>query len=159
VDFDSPTDLLKHAQDLRASWQGRALAHAQGRMMVVISSVLAHTYDEAMAVMFRVVQPKCWDVFRQTLRTPFLCSAAKINKNGQIVADVILYDGAVKQTKVIFASELDFQTEFRKLADALKLSDHERREMFAVAKRWVVADTRLDPMMDPRDPDAKRCLN
>jgi hypothetical protein len=31
--------------------------------------------------------------------------------------------------------------------------------MFAAVKRWVVADRRLDPNMDPQDPDAKRLVH
>jgi hypothetical protein len=43
----------------------------------------------------------------------------------------------------------------RRLADRLKLSDQERLEFFTCVKRWLVADLRLDPTMDPMDPDAK----
>lgn len=157
---DSASDLIhKHAADLRHTWQGRALAEAQGRMMLVVSSMLAHAYDEAMAVMFRVVKPKCWDAYQQTLRTPFLCSAGKIWKDGTIVADAILFDGALKQRKVMFSSSRDFEYECRKLADRLKLSDKERVEFFIVAKNWVVCDYRIDPTMDPRDPDARRLVH
>lgn len=145
--------------DLRATWQGRALEAAQSRMMPVVTSMLAHAFEiEAMAVLLRVVKPKCWDDFNQTLIAPFFCSCGKVNKLGQIYADTILYDGAVKLPKVVFTSERDFEYELRKLADRLKFSDKERTEFFACAKRWIVADFRLDPTMDPADPDAKRLV-
>ncbi len=140
-------------------WQGRVLGAAQGRMMLVVSSMLAQEYDEAMAIMFRVVKPKCWDDVNQTLKAPFLCGCGKIDKQGRIVADAIMYDGAIKQPKVMFSDTQDYQNELRKLADRLKLSDNERREFFIVAKKWLVADRRLDPTMDPQDPDARRLLH
>lgn len=152
-------ELINHMRDLRATWQGRVLEHAQGRMMVAVCSILAHSFDAAMPVLLRVVQPRCWDAVQQTLKAPFLCSVGKIDKNGRIIADAILFDGAVKVSKVIFASERDLEYEFRKLADHLKLSDNERIEMFDAVKRWVASDQRLDPTMDPRDPDAKRLLH
>jgi hypothetical protein len=45
---------------------------------------------------------------------------------------------------------------FRRLADRLKLNDADRIELFKCVQRWVVADRRLDPTFDPKDPDAKR---
>jgi hypothetical protein len=45
---------------------------------------------------------------------------------------------------------------FRRLADHVKLNDPERIELFKYAQRWVVADRRLDPTLDPQDPDARR---
>lgn len=154
--MDTASELLRHMQDLRATWQGRVLEHAKGRMMLAVCSMLADAYDEAMPVLLRVVKPACWDAFNQTLIAPFLCSSGKVDKAGRIIADAIVYNGAVKTTKVLFANESDFQSSLRTLADRLKLSDQERREFFAVAKKWVVCDYRLDPTMDPQDPDAKR---
>jgi hypothetical protein len=155
---DTAADLILLNRDLRETWQGRVLAAAEGRMMVVASSILAHTYDEAMAVLFRVVKPKCWDAFRQTLRTPFLCSAGKIDKRGRIFAQTVLRDGRVKRPMTLFKNTREFEYECRKLADRLKLSDDERVEFFTVAKNWVVCDYRIDPTMDPKDPDARRLV-
>ena len=55
-------------------------------------------------------------------------------------------------------SELALRNDFRRLADKIKLSDADRVELFAAVKNWVVADRRLDPTMDPKDPDAKRLV-
>lgn len=156
----APTDAFRrHFNDLRATWQGRVLAEAQGRMMLVVCSMLAHSYDDTMPILLRIVQPKCWDTDKQSLKLPLLCSCGKVNKRGQIVADVIIKEDTPPISKVMFVDERDFEYEFRKLADRATFSDLERTELFACAKRWIVADFRLDPMMDPKDPDAKRLVH
>lgn len=153
-------DFLRHASELRDTWQAKVLAAAKGRMIVAIPSILAHTYDEAMPTLMRLVRPLCWDPERLSLRTPFLCSIAKVDKAGRIVADAVMHDyGIPQKDKVIFASERDFEYELRKLADLTRLDDKDRIEFFKVAKRWVAADRRLDPNMDFADPDAKRLVD
>lgn len=150
-------DLLatKHAQALRDMWQGRVLAATQGDPIGAVAlSVLAHSYDEAMPVLLRVVFPGF-----EGLRPPLLCSAGKIAKTGSVVADVIRRDGSRVKETVLFRNELALQSAFRRLADTLKLSDDDRRELFGAVQRWVVADRRLDPTMDPRDPEAKRLVH
>jgi hypothetical protein len=156
---EAASELLKVSNDLRDMWQGRALAAASGRMMLVVSSLLAQEYDEAMAVLFRLVEPLCWDPEKQSLRAPFLCGCGKIDKEGRIVADAIMFDGAIKTPQVMFTDLGDYEYELRKLADRTRMSDAERLEFFIVARKWVVADRRLDPTMDPRDPDARRLLH
>ena len=146
----------KEAKALRDMWQGRALAAATGTTAAVLLSVLAHNYDDAMPVMLRVVKPRTWDAENQTLRAPFLSSAGRIDKTGAIVADVVQANGKIQKQAVLYANEVAFRDDFRRLADRLKLRDDERIEMFKAAQRWVVADRRLDPSFDPKDPDAKR---
>lgn len=155
-------DLIRHAADLRDTWQGKVLACAQarGNNQLAICSMLAHAFDEAMPVLLRVVKPSCWDAERQSLRTPFLCSIAKIDKRALIVVDVIAHDAApVTRDVVIYGSLGHFQDEMRRVADAAKLTDEERVQFFICAKNWVAADRRLDPTMDPADPDARRLVN
>lgn len=148
------------AFDLRATWQARAMEHAKGRMMLVVASVLAHNYDvEPMIVLFELIRPQYWDHDKRSIKPPFLCSAGKVDKAGMIVADVIMADCRLPERKVMFSSMNDFEYEFRKLADQLKLSDADRVTMFKAAKNWVVADYRLDPTFDPKDPDAKRLVH
>lgn len=137
-------------------WQGRALAEATGTTAAVLLSVLAHNYDDAMPVMLRVVKPITWDAANQTLRAPFLSSAGKVAKSGAVVADIVQRDGTIIKQAVLYANELALRDDFRRLADRLKLDDADRQEMFKAVQRWVVADTRLDPNFDPKDPDAKR---
>jgi hypothetical protein len=80
----------------------------------------------------------------------------KVAKSGAVVADVILRDHRVVKDKPIYRDEIALQNDFRRLADRLKLNDADRIEMFKCVQRWVVADRRLDPTFDPKDPDAKR---
>lgn len=146
---------------VRDTWQGKILAAAAGRMAIVVPSILAHTCsDFEMINLMVAIDPPCWDMCRMSLRLPFLCSAAKIGREGQITADCIDREvnyGAMRQrNKVLFVSLPDFQYELRRLADLCKLSDEDRRSLFSAAVKWLAADMRLDPTMDPRDPDAKR---
>ena len=66
------------------------------------------------------------------------------------------YEGDVEKEEVLYRSEMSLRNDFRRLADQLKLCDEDRVELFAAVQRWVVADRRLDPLMDPKDPDARR---
>jgi hypothetical protein len=141
------------AFDLRASWQARVLTAAGGHMAAVVISALAHTYDEAMPTLLRVVFPGF-----TSIAAPFYCSAAKVAKSGHVVADVVTRDGQVVKDAKVFESELHMRDAFRRLADHVKLDDADRIEFFKCAQRWVVADRRLDPNFDPKDPDAKRLV-
>lgn len=144
----------KLAFDLGATWQVRALVEAKGQTGMVLLSVLAHTYDSAVATMMMVAFP--WYEGPQTeMPLPMLLSAGRIDKTGAIVADVQTSSGK-KTDAVVYPSEMAMRDDFRSLADRLKLNDADRIEMFKCAQRWVVADRRLDPNFDPQDPDAKR---
>lgn len=157
--MDTAASLEKMAGDFRDMWQGRALAVATSTTAAVLLSVLSHNYDDAMPVMLRVVKPITWDAVHQTLRAPFLSSAGKVAKNGTIVANVITANGHILKDVVLYLNEMELRDDFRKLADRLHLRDDERVEMFKAVQRWVVADRRIDPTFDPRDPDAKRLVN
>ena len=139
------------AFDLRGSWQARALKEAKGQTAMVLLSVLSHTYDAALIVILPLVFP---GYIEPSL--PCLASAAKVAKTGAVVADVIRKDHHVVKEAVIYQSEKAMQDDFRRLADRLQLNDEDRIEMFKCVQRWVVADRRLDPTFDPKDPDAKR---
>lgn len=149
------TDVERNvAFDLRGSWQVRCIGEAKGQTWMVLISVLAHTYDAALLVMMELVYPD----FDGSLPAPHLTSAAKIDKSGAIVADVVDRFGVIKET-VIYPTELALRDDFRRLADHMKLHDSARTELLKCVQRWVVADRRLDPNFDRRDPDAKRILN
>jgi hypothetical protein len=139
------------AFDLRASWQARVLSAAGGHMGAVTISVLAHTLDDAMPTLLRIVFPGF-----TSIAAPFYCSAAKVAKSGHIVADAVTRDGQIVKDAKVFENELQMRDAFRRLADHVKLNDPERIELFKYAQRWVVADRRLDPTLDPQDPDARR---
>lgn len=142
------------AFDLRGSWQVRAIGEAKGQTWMVLLSVLAHTYDHALLFMMPLVYPD----FDGSIPAPHLTTAAKIDKTGAIVADVVNRYGVIKET-MIYPTELHLRDDFRRLADRLKLGDSDRTELLKCVQRWVVADRRLDPAFDRKDPDAKRILN
>jgi len=142
------------AFDLRASWQARVLAAVGGHMGAVVTSVLAHNFDEAMPTLLRLVFPGF-----TSIAAPFYCTAAKIAKSGHIVADAVTRDGRIVKDAKVFENELQMRDAFRKLADHLKLNDADRIELFKCVQRWVVADRRLDPAFDPQDPEAKRLVH
>lgn len=140
--------------ELLETWQARALAAATGKTGAVLLSVLAHNYDDQMLTLLRVVFPGF-----TTIQAPFLSSAARIAKTGAIVADIVERTGAIAKRAVIYRNATEMQDDFRRLGDALKLNDADREEMFKALKNWVVADRRLDPTMDPQDPDARRLVH
>ncbi len=137
--------------DLRASWQARVLGAVGGHMGAVVLSVLSHNFDEAMPTLLRMVFPGF-----TSINAPFYCSAGKVAKSGHIVADAVTKHGEIVKDAKVFDSKLQMRDAFRRLADHLKLSDPDRTELFKCVQRWVVADRRLDPTFDPKDPDAKR---
>lgn len=154
----------RHVQELRDSWQGWTLRYAltlnagsarpRDVMGAAILSMLAHNFDDAMPVLLRVVFPGF-----QSIGTPFLCSAAKIAKTGHVMADFVTRTGAIAKNQIIFRDTRQMEGKFRRVADELRLNDKDRTELFAAVKRWVVCDYRLDPTMNPADPDAKRLVH
>lgn len=140
-------------EELRQSWQGRVLLAAKDRMHLCVLSMLSHNFDDAMLALLMAVYPG----FR-SIKAPFLCTAARVLKGGNVVADVVTKDGRILKWVKLFEDEQAMEREFRKLADKLKLDDDDRRGLFAAVKRWVVCDYRIDPNMNPMDPDAKRLI-
>jgi len=136
--------------DPRTTWQGRCAAAATGMTGAVLMSVLAHNYEEGASHLYKLIYGD-----GMIVPAPFLESAARIAKNGAIIAKVRQRNREVKWW-VLYPSEIALRDDFRRLADQLKLSDKDRTELFDAVTRWVVADRRLDPTMDPKDPDAKR---
>jgi len=146
-------DPRRLADDLRRTWQARALVETQRTQLGgVVLSMLAHSYDDVMPTLMRVVFPGF-----QGIRPPFLCSAGKINKRGHVIADVVMRDNQPpRKNRIIYRSLTELRDDFRHLADSLKLDDRDRIDMFNCLQRWIVADQRLDPTMNPADPDARR---
>lgn len=153
---EPPINHRRHADDLCQSWQGRMLRLTQGTEMgVPVLSMMGHAYDaEVLQVLLCAVFPG----FR-SISLPFLSSAAKIDKSGRIVADVIDRQERCIKDQPIFRSLGNLKSKCRRLADKMKLTDAERIEFFTIIKRWVVADMRLDPNLDPRDPGARRLVH
>lgn len=139
------------AFDLRATWQARTLEAARGRTAAVLLSVLAHNFDDQLLTLLQLVFPGF-----KSITAPFLCSAGKIERNGAVVADMVERAGTIKKKAVLYRSEIELRDDFRRLADQLKLDDDDRKALLGAVRRWVVCDFRLDPNLDPKDPDAKR---
>lgn len=137
--------------DIRTTWQARTLLAAQGKTAAVLLSVLAHNYDDQMLPLLQV----CFPGFT-SITAPFLSSAGRIMKSGAVVADRISATGKIQKKYVLYRNEIELRDDFRRLADRLRLSDQDREQLFIAVQKWVVADYRLDPAMDPKDPDAKR---
>ncbi len=139
--------------DLRGTWQGRALAAATGKTGMVLLSVLAHNYDEQLLTLLKVVFPGF-----TSIAAPFPTSAGRIERSGAVVADICMKDGRIVRNAILYRNEIEMRDDFRRFADRLKFSDADRRELFIALQNWVVADRRLDPLMDPKDPEAKRLV-
>lgn len=146
---------------IRDTWQAKVLCVARGGMATIVPSILAHSESELMMMnLMMVCDPPCWDMSRMSLRTPFLCSVAKVNKKGQIVADAIMRDaesGPMRQRNaVLFYNVDDLRDSLRYVADAAALDDTERVRFFSAAVKWLAADMRRDPTLSPNDPDSRR---
>ena len=141
----SDPDVRKHANDLRGMWQGRVLDAAEGRLMLVVTSMLAHAYPEHIEVLLRVVQPKCWDEEQRALRTPGLTSIGTVDHSGRVVAMLKAAPASKPHEWVIYKSLDQFKQDLRRLADRLKLPDADRVEFFGCAQKWLASDRRVDP--------------
>jgi len=156
VDAATDLDFKRHADELCQTWQVRALAGSRGLLNALITSVLAHNFEDAMPTLLRIVYPG----FDGSPPPAYFTTAGRIAKSGQIVADMAdSRTGFVSKRVKIFDSEVHMRDVFRKLADQMKLNDSDRLQMFIAARKWVVADERLDPTMNPMDPDAKRLVH
>ena len=139
---------------LLETWQARTLKAATGKTGAVLLSVLAHNFDDHMIPLLHAVYPGF-----VSIAAPFLSSAGWVGKSGAICADIVQPDGRIDKKAVLYRNEIEMRDDFRRLADEIALSDDDRRALFAAVKNWCVADRRLDPTMDPQDPDAKRLVN
>lgn len=154
MDTAPDLDFRRHYAALAETWQAKVLRAADGRLGAVVLSVLAHSFDDAMPTLLRVVFPGF-----TSIAAPFYCSAGKIAWSGHVCADLVTKDGQIIKMSAVFRDLRQMERKFRRLADGLKLSDQDRLELFTAVRRWVVADYRLDPTMDPADPDARRLVS
>jgi hypothetical protein len=133
-------------EELRASWQARVIVGLpESYERKILESVISHNWDDAFPALMNACDT--W------VYLPHLISAGKISRGGKVFARWINEAGSI-ETKSF--GTLDWlTTAMRKAADRVRLSDAERTAMFAAIARWIVCDFRLDPTMDPFDPDAK----
>lgn len=127
-------------EEIRATWQSRALAGAQqfdhklGKVLLV---VLADEYAGIIAPLLHATFNGFTDITR-----PFLSGYATITQTGAMLCDLVRTDGSVRKEK-IYDSDDDFISDMRNLADKLKLDDADRIDFFRVLRRWVTADLRV----------------
>ena len=140
--------LARETEEIRQSWQGKALAYTRGKMAAVMMSVVAHNIGDAIAMktLLRILFPG----FMQ-IALPFFCTPARISHSGRITAHMIDRDGHMQQNRVVFKDEADMQKQFRTLADELALNDIERVGMFLAVRNWIVADLRQNPITGEKD--------
>ena len=147
-------ELFRAVRELKAAWQCRVLAGSRGHSRSIVASILAHNFDGAILTIMQTTFPGF-----ERQQPPFLCSAGRIDKQGYVIADVWEASDRISRNQVIYVNDIAYRDAMRKVADKAKLTDQERLEFFTCVKRWLVADLRLDPTMDPTDPDAKRLVH
>jgi hypothetical protein len=138
------------AEELRSTWQYRALFNTYGVHRAVMLSIIDTSFTDSTELLMTVLL-SCPPPYQP----PFLCSAARIEKDGGIYAYYVDKWGR-KRYGAFFTSEASCQTQFRRLADRLRFDDAERTALFAAINKWIASDRRLDPNFDRADPDAKR---
>ena len=127
----------KHADEIREMWQSRALRAAKGQLRKIVIVALAKEYPAALETLLRVTFPGFVDIDR-----PVFTSYAHIDLGGTIVCEMIDRNGAKAVARL--GTEQSFISDVRKLADELKLDDHDRSAMFTVLQKWVASDRRID---------------
>lgn len=113
-------ELARHRYE--TSWKGRAEQHTKGNA------------TQLGAILIAVLG-------RRPLRPPMFTGLAVIDRQGIVRCDFTNKNGyELKHCPIM--DVLDLANQFKSLADVLKLSDDERKEMFTELKKWIVRDVR-----------------
>ena len=107
---------------LHASWQFRAEQFTRGNQTAMGAIVLA------------VLR-------RRPHEPPAIGGKAVIGRDGWVYASYLNAASTYEAVRAV-CSVADLTNNFRRLADALKLTDTERKEMFDEVKKWIVRDFR-----------------
>lgn len=141
-------DAQRHAQDLRNTWQARALAETKGKFAAVVLAVLMHNYTAAMQILLRVVFPRA-PIGRNgwvEMNPPFYYGTASIAANGMVTCAMFTRENANIKNAHVYDSTDELLKEVRDLGDRLQFTDKERIEMAEACKRWITRDSRIDHM-------------
>lgn len=130
------------AHEVRETWESRALVAAEGKMQrILLAAIRAEIREDLLLLLLR-------ETFGQIeIKTPFYRGHASIVPSGHLVCEVVDRDanGLVwRGTVKVYDNENRFLYEMRKLADKLKLSDEDRKDMFRVLQKWITKDERFD---------------
>lgn len=130
--------LQKKLDEMTQMWQVRALREAKDKISRVLLVVFAKEYAAALPILLRVAIPGFEDI-----QAPFLSGYASIMPSGRLVCDMTCSDGLIRKTEIYHTTD-EFNSDMRRLADKLKLSDEDRDEMFMLLRKWIVSDLRID---------------
>lgn len=117
----------------RQTWQYRAIKLLRGNQTLVGTILLA------------------------VLDKSHLLTAKRVGREGEIGPDGTVYapyqaaDGSL-HPQMALCNIQDLIDSFRRVADRLKLSDSDRKDMFDKLRRWVARDARILKQFDPGIP-------
>jgi len=113
-------DMLRERYE--KSWKGRAERHTKGNETQLGAMVIAM-------------------LGRRPLRPPMFTGLAIIDRTGLVRCDFTDKNG--HELKMLpIGDVLKIVTDFKNLADALKVTDSERTEMFTELRKWIMRDAR-----------------
>lgn len=110
----------------QAAWQYKAIVATRGNQTLLGAILLAI-------------------IGKQAKHPPQIVGTATVDAEGLCWTNLRKAHGAeVAQGTVCVGRIQDIRDDFRRLADFLKLDDHERRELFEELRKWVAVDLRAD---------------
>lgn len=77
----------------------------------------------------------------ETKSPPRFQEGPTVDENGMMSAPILGRDGLVRHARLCTTEQ--YQSDFRRIADEVKLDDDERRELFDVLRGWIKIDKRV----------------
>lgn len=128
----------------RDMWEAKVLLAARGRLARVAMSVISRYWGDDTSRL-RALFGLVWPGFTN-IATPFVASAGRILRGGEVCADLMIDDGnGMERNAKLYDSLADLESAFRHLADRLKLTDADRVDLFAAVQNWISVDYRQRP--------------
>lgn len=107
----------------QGTWQYKAVVACRGNQTMVGTILLAI-------------------IGRNAKNPPQITTTATVDEHGLVWAGIATRNG--QHGLAVLGTIQDVRDEFRRLADYLKLDDHERIELFEELRKWVAVDMRAD---------------
>lgn len=118
-----------------ATWQARVLRGTRGK--------LGHVLLQAMKNEYIGVTETSWATLLRWINRPYgyprFVGHARVEQSGRVTSMTLQPDFSFQRVSV-YRNKDEFVGDMRMVADALKLSDLERVEMFALLGRWIPED-------------------